>query len=245
MNHNLRFAHIAGAILLVCLLPSYGQKKSGVDGDFRVLGTRLVSKEIIKDKPYSADGVTEITQTLSDGNKLSRKLTSRWYRSGDGRLRLEQNISVLGIWTASGSETRRISVFDPSSGSGFTLDPDHMRVESYSIKKKAAEPASSAGDKTESLGTRVLEGLTAQGTRKTEIIPAGGLGNTLPIEIVDESWYSPDLQVVLMTKHHDPRTGNIVYRLTHIDRSEPPASLFQVPPGYSAEGAGPKSKNKR
>jgi hypothetical protein len=35
-----------------------------------------------------------------------------------------------------------------------------------------------------------------------------------------------------MTKHSDPRFGEITYRLTRIDRREPPPSLFQVPPDY-------------
>jgi hypothetical protein len=243
MNRNFRALHITGIVLLACLPLCHGQKQAGVDGDYKVLGTRLVAKEVVKGKPYSADGITEITQTLSDGNRLSRRLTSHWYRSGDGRLRLEQDTAVLGIWAASGGETHTITVLDPSSSTGFTLDPDHMRVEHYAVKNGSSPPGP-AGVKTESLGTRVMEGLTAQGTRSTLVIPAGQIGNTLPIEVVDESWYSPDLQVVLMTRHHDPRTGEIVYHLTHIVRSEPPASLFEIPPGYSTEGTIPQKKSK-
>jgi hypothetical protein len=239
MNRNLRAAQIAGVVLLAWLPRGYGQKRAAIDEDYRVLGTRLIAKEIVKGKPYSAEGMTEITQTLSDGNQLSRKLTSRWYRSADGRVRLEQNTSVLGIWAPSTGETRRISVFDPSTSTGFTLDPEHMRVEHYAVKNGPA-PTSSPGVTTESLGTRVMEGLTARGTRSTLVIAAGEIGNTLPIEVVDESWYSPDLQVVLMTRHHDPRSGEIVYQLTHIDRSDLPADLFEIPAGYSTEGISPK-----
>src|SRR5262245_37496153 len=49
--------------------------------------------------------------------------------------------------------------------------------------------------KTESLGTQTIEGVTAEGTRATLTIPAGEIGNTLPIEVVDETWYSPELQI--------------------------------------------------
>ena len=55
------------------------------------------------------------------------------------------------------------------------------------------------------------------------------MGNERPIEIVSERWYSPDLQVVVMTQHSDPRFGETSYRLTNIDRSEPAKSLFEVP----------------
>jgi hypothetical protein len=78
----------------------------------------------------------------------------------------------------------------------------------------------------------VVQGVKAEGTRSTLIIPAGEIGNVLPIEIVDETWYSPDLQIKVMTRHSDPRTGDTIYRLTNIRRSEPSRSLFEVPSDY-------------
>lgn len=97
------------------------------------------------------------------------------------------------------------------------------------------------GKKTESLGKRVVEGVEAEGTRTTSTIPAGEIGNTLPINVVDESWYSRELQVPVMTRHHDPRSGDNVFRLTNINRSEPARSLFEIPDGYTiVENAGSK-----
>src|SRR5205807_967540 len=48
--------------------------------------------------------------------------------------------------------------------------------------------------RTESLGRQTVEGIPADGTRTTITIPAGQMGNELPIQIVTERWYSPDLQ---------------------------------------------------
>jgi hypothetical protein len=84
--------------------------------------------------------------------------------------------------------------------------------------------------KTESLGTQNIEGVAAEGTRTTVTIPAGEIGNEQPINIVTESWYSPELQVTVMRKHTDPRHGEMNYRLTNIKRSEPDRSLFEVLP---------------
>ena len=68
-------------------------------------------------------------------------------------------------------------------------------------------------------------------------IPAGTIGNDLPIQIVSERWYSPELKTVVMSKHSDPRMGDTVYRLTNINRSEPSRSLFEAPADYTvAEG---------
>ncbi len=85
----------------------------------------------------------------------------------------------------------------------------------------------------ESLGKQDIEGVTAEGTRTTVTIPAGQIGNERPIQIVDERWYSSQLQVMVMTRHSDPRVGETVYRLTSISRDEPDHSLFEVPAGYT------------
>jgi hypothetical protein len=87
--------------------------------------------------------------------------------------------------------------------------------------------------KKESLGTRTVNGVQAEGTRNTITIPAGEVGNELPINIVFERWYSPELQLVVMTKHSDPRFGETVYSLNNINRSEPARTLFEVPADYT------------
>lgn len=86
--------------------------------------------------------------------------------------------------------------------------------------------------RTEELGTQNIEGVDAEGTRTVTTIPAGAIGNERPIEITYEKWYSRDLQLVVMSKHNDPRFGEQTYRLTNIVRSEPDPSLFSLPSGY-------------
>jgi TonB family protein len=90
---------------------------------------------------------------------------------------------------------------------------------------------------TESLGKQIVEGVEAEGTRTVRTIPAGQIGNDQPIQIVHERWYSPELQVVVMTRNSDPRTGETTYRLTNISRAEPAAALFQVPSDYTVKDA--------
>ncbi len=117
---------------------------------------------------------------------------------------------------------------------------------------QVAPPAPPAGDaprveffsshtrpdsKTEKLEARSFDGVTAEGTRTTTTIPAGEIGNELPIQIIDERWYSPELQLVVMTRHSDPRGGETTYRLTNISRAEPAAALFQLPSDYTVKEA--------
>ncbi len=93
---------------------------------------------------------------------------------------------------------------------------------------------------TEKLGTQVIEGVAAEGSRTTTTIPAGEIGNERAIDIVSERWYSPELKTVVMSRHSDPRFGETTYRLTNISRDEPQHTLFEVPADYTLkEDPGP------
>jgi len=82
------------------------------------------------------------------------------------------------------------------------------------------------------LGRKDIEGVRAEGKSTTWTIPAGEIGNAKPINVVSETWYSPDLQVTVYSRYNDPRTGESIYRLAGIRRGEPAADLFKVPGDY-------------
>jgi len=231
----------------------------------------------VKGAPYSADAITETTQTLADGNRITRKTTASLYRDGQGRTRREESLTAIGPWAAAGDAPKHIFISDPVADVSYMLDPQtHTANKILSVKDKffmtekagpgtqafmirrgtavaaAAGPAGqeakiaaettfeapvakgSAPDvKSESLGKQTIEGVAAEGTRSTITIPAGAIGNELPIQSVSERWYSPELQTIVMTKRSDPRFGETVYRLTNIQRSEPQASLFELPADYT------------
>jgi hypothetical protein len=84
----------------------------------------------------------------------------------------------------------------------------------------------------ESLGTQTIEGVVAEGTRTTMVYPVGAVGNDRPITIVHETWSSPELKTIVLSKDSDPRNGESTMRLTNISRAEPDPTLFQVPPDY-------------
>jgi len=99
------------------------------------------------------------------------------------------------------------------------------------LKEKSAV-VSPGATKSESLGQREIEGVTADGTSVSVTIPAGAIGNERPLQIVTERWYSPDLKAVVLIERLDPRFGRSVYRLTGLQRSAPAPSLFSVPGDY-------------
>jgi hypothetical protein len=119
-----------------------------------------------------------------------------------------------------------------SSGSG----ADTFFFSSHELNSSKDKP------NVEHLGTQTMEGVSAEGTRTTVTIPAGQIGNDQPIIIVSERWYSPELQVTVMSKRSDPRTGTTTYKLTNINRAEPSPALFQVPADYSVRSDGGEMK---
>jgi hypothetical protein len=91
---------------------------------------------------------------------------------------------------------------------------------------------------TKQLGSQVITGFLADGTRTTLTIPSGQVGNQNPLVIVTERWYSQELEAIVLAKHSDPRFGVSSYQLTKVQQIEPPATLFQIPSGYSIEEDG-------
>jgi len=85
---------------------------------------------------------------------------------------------------------------------------------------------------TEDLGSQTMEGVLVKGIRTAHTIPAGQIGNELPITIVTEVWTSPDLKTVVYSKRSDPRMGEQTFRLTNIVRADPNPSLFTVPADF-------------
>ena len=227
---------------------------------FDFLGVREAHEgKVVKGLPYKADAVTEITQSLADGNRIVRKTSSSVSRDSEGRTRREANLAALGP-LAPHDAPRLVFIHDPVAGTSYVLEPDSRTARKLGLPGKgglggrrregpAADGASDPGPRfrgrphemgegkwdrqTENLGTQTLEGVEATGTRTTVTIPAGAIGNDKAISIVSERWLSPELQVVLMSTHRDPRFGETTYRLTGIARGEPDKSLFEVPSDYT------------
>lgn len=248
-------------------------------GDFIFYASEMsFGGKLVKDAPYSAEAVTETTQTLGDGNRIVNKSTAMLYRDSEGRTRREQTLRAIGPFANGGDPPQTIFISDPVAAVSYMLDPRtrvaramppmrfkwerkvtspdgakpgevHEAPQTFRFEfeadsvmsRKVTEAGVAIGlaetrnknARTESLGKQNIGGVEAEGTRTTVTIPAGDIGNERPIEIVNERWYSPELQTVVMTRHSDPRFGENTYRLTNIDRSEPARSLFEVPQDYT------------
>ena len=157
--------------------------------------------------------------------------------------------------TASASESKGMTTFNLRVDSDLTPEQAAKAEVMATTERRAAAMAGVAPGvpigagtfnvklrepKIEQLGRQTIEGVDADGQRSTITIPAGEIGNEAPIQIVSETWYSPDLQVTVMSRHSDPRFGETTYKLTNINRAEPAHSLFEIPADYTVkDGMGP------
>ena len=226
------------------------------------------SAEPVTGAPYSADIVTDVVQTLADGNRIEHHNTSSVARDSQGRVRREQQLAAIGpiMPQANG---RMVTIMNPVEGVHYSLDSVRkvaMRspmpvfkppqggvartqvvigtgpfdaaqgraVMTTDVDTIVARRGPDQG-RTESLGSSVIEGVQAEGTRNVVTIPSGTIGNQAPIEIVSERWFSSELGVVVMSRRADPRFGETTYRLQNIARGEPSPDLFQVPSDYMVE----------
>ncbi len=212
-------------------------------------GARFVGAEagmpgrVVKNAPYSADLVTESTQTLPDGNHIRQSSTVKMYRDTEGRTRREQTVNLNGLGS-NNNMPQLVFINDPVSGMNYALNPTNRIATRNSWTRggrrggnppPSREPRGMTANpnvKTEELGRQTMEGITVQGRRITTTIPAGEMGNDQPIVIVNETWFSPELQTMVLSKRSDPRSGDTVTRMINISRSEPAHMLFELPADY-------------
>jgi len=241
--------------------------------------------EPITGAPYSAEAITDVVQTLSDGNRIVRQNKAQISRDSQGRTRREEGFAMFGplVNGPRENELRNVQISDPTTESLVMLDlhtrtahkmpapprlvlrnkiagvtgnaginVQKLDVEKFTIavpppearggvmfeRVEAMSAMRAAKPVVEALGTQFMEGVTVEGTRTTVTIPAGQIGNDLPIHIVSERWYSPEVKVLVMSRQADPRFGETTYRLTNITRAEPPPQLFEIPVDFTVVDPG-------
>lgn len=200
---------------------------------------------VVTGKPFSATATT--TQTLADG-KTHITRTSNLYRDSVGRFRREV--------TLPGGSQPVVVISDPTTGHHYLLQPDQKIAWQMTRSKGGRNGGpqglakggpgnhhhkgnAEANVQETSLGMKTINGVNAEGMQYTHIIPVGKIGNDAPLTIVSERWYSPELQMVVMSKHSDPRFGETVYSVTIQQQQEQPKEMFNVPTAYTLKQGGP------
>ncbi len=201
-----------------------------------------VNSKVVKGVPFSATVIRETVQRLADGNVINHKSVGTFARDGEGRTSREITLDNIGPWASAGKPPVLVFINDPVARKIYVLDENRKTVSEITASKNANLRRSmrlrrwrefQSDVQTQSLGDKTMDGLQVQGTRIVRTIPAGQIGNEKPIVITTVRWYSPELQTTILLKRTDPRFGTNTFELKNINLSQPPGSLFTVPPGYT------------
>lgn len=214
--------------------------------------------------PYSAERIVEHTQTLADGTHIKQIVQRvKLYRDSEGRTRRE---TIPTLPNGATPRTVFVIISDPVAGYRYILNagahtarrmrwppgnilPPRPAAGSEWFTKSGhvvKAPATSAPAQPsarphltmsrERLGPQEIDGVTAQGWRITTTYPVGYFGNDGPVTTTSETWTSPELGMVVLSKTSDPRYGEQTSKLTNISLEEPDPALFQVPADYKIVG---------
>lgn len=182
------------------------------------------------------DPIAQVTYTLDAKNKIGRKMSVAPVIAGEGK-----RIVAHGGGDPAGAfewKTPEAGTVAHGEGPGVAMVRRGAPAGQFTIADGAGTAAvfamklDSANMQTESLGSRVIEGVMAEGKRITHTIPAAEIGADRDIQVVNEVWTAQDLKAVIYSKRTDPRSGEMIYRLANVQRAEPPANLFEVPADY-------------
>jgi hypothetical protein len=91
--------------------------------DFDIVAGPLDLGGSVKGAPYAAEAVSEVVQTLADGNRIVRSSASAFYRDGAGRTRREEGLAVIGPLVGTSDEMKRVIITDPEMGVTYLLNP--------------------------------------------------------------------------------------------------------------------------
>ncbi len=222
-----------------------------------LFGPGMRPGKVVTGAPYSGTATNTFTQTLADGNTITRTTTATVARDSAGRTYEKQTIT--GGPLAANGPTTVIFIDDPVAGYAYVLNPSTMTGTQRPLHKPPVgfDGGNRSGTRPDNPNVVVtdltpngpvsLNGVTdATGKLITRTIPAGSVGNAAPIVSTETIYTSTGLQVVVQAKRSDPRTGNSDYELNVTSLSADP-SLFDVSkytispargPGFGPRGQG-------
>jgi hypothetical protein len=200
-------------------------------------------KGTVTGQPFSLVETTTSVRTLSDGTTMTNVEQKNVMRDAEGRERIE-----IGHQRNGAMQFGVVDIIDPVAKERISLMVGQktarvMHMPEWKSSWDSAKAAKFAAGGTNrpgfvaptvvKLGGQTVAGVYAEGTRTTRVIPVGKEGNDHEIQSVTETWFSPDLKIVVGRTTSDPRFGTTTTVVTNLTRSDPAASMFQVPGDYT------------
>jgi hypothetical protein len=209
---------------------------SSVKADERVLNAPYSAQRRFTSIEKSADG--KINRSESRGSE-ARDSQGRTYTAGErhwtyqkgGKSVRESEMlyrihdPVANTDTKWGSTSKQAKVIHWTESTG-------NEDASNAACQTCLEATKSDFGEVEKLGVRTLGGFVAEGTRSSYPVPTGQNLNDKPIIVVHETWYCPELKIVILETNDDPRSGSSRNELVEIIRGEPDVKKYYPPADY-------------
>jgi hypothetical protein len=225
---------LLGVLAPVAIRAQAGAPPSA-DADDRVLNAPYSARRHFTYLEKSADGKIKRTETHGSEARDSEGRTysadeSLWTYLGvlKSEMLYRNHDPVANTDTSwdSGSKEAKVIHYPPAV-------PGEDASKAFCLTACLESRMVAAGDAVlEKLGTKTIEGVSAEGTRTSYTVPAGQDHNDQPIVVVHESWYCPELKIVILDTTDDPRTGTSRNELVDIVRGEPDVSKYLPPADY-------------
>jgi hypothetical protein len=199
--------------------------------------------EIVLGQPCIAVEKTIEITPLADGTKITKRTEVRKWRDSQGRFRKEKALVADGQEPVFDVAT----ILDPVKNTVTTLHMDTKTASVVHLPPGTLHPYVDRDDKeilthpgvkvkVEKLDGKTIAGVYAVGRRETRTRPPGTINNDKTVVSVSERWVSPDLKLLLASSMDDPRE-QLTREVTHLERVQPDASLFEVPADYTVKEA--------
>jgi hypothetical protein len=196
----------------------------------------------IANAPFSLTLVAEWSRSGSGGT-FTLTNQRRILRDGHGRIYQERRLLVPKGSNIK-SEMDVFQIMDPTQHTWLNcgprqkiceLLPYRMRTDmnyAPTLGASGSLPDGKGSRQVENLGVSSTSGVNVTGYRETVTLNPGVMGNDQPMVITREFWFSPQLQINLISKVDTPTTGKQVFTVTDLTTSEPDPKFFEVPEGY-------------
>jgi hypothetical protein len=197
--------------------------------------------------PFSLTLETEWVRPLVDGGSMTVVNKRRIARDAAGRLYEERWFLVPKSGNVE-SQMTTIQIADPNAHTlynCFFFGPrkNVCELTGYS----PSEPAVDTSDKDANgelpnnrgsfshkyLGKQMIAGVETLGVKDSTYYNPGVFGNDRQMTVERESWYSPHLDLNLLSIRSDPRTGKQTFTATEVTIGEPDVALFELPAGFT------------
>jgi hypothetical protein len=196
--------------------------------------------------PFTLTLETEWVRQLGDGGTITLVNKRRIARNAAGQIYQERWLLVPKAGMAE-SRMTTVQISDPSAHTlykCFFTGPKKNVCEL--LIYKSLTPAVDITEKSvtgdlpddqgsfvhDNLGKQFLSGVETVGVRDSTTYNPGVFGNDRKMTTEREAWYSPQLDLNLLSIRSDPQTGKQTFTATNVILGDPDPSLFELPAGF-------------